>query len=303
MRYLISALAFLVLCNLSALAFTTSSNIFEVNHQDTILSFEVKVGERVSDLFSRLEKDGITTANDLSEIFNSGVFDSSFKFLPSHIDGVIRLEGIFVPKTYEITISDIPSGYKNNSENAYSILNHLLETASVRFNNSDLNRGLNIYDILILSSIVEKEDAFDTHAGIIASVFWNRLAKNGRLGSCVTVEYLLGYHRPFLLFKDLDIVASSPWSTYHQKGLPPTPICFSSDYTIDETIQAEKTNYYYFVMDWVKKTPYLAVKYETHLENSRVAKQSVIDVYGSGIIHQKMENNYYDYFSKINSDK
>ena len=48
----------------------------------------------------------------------------------------------------------------------------------------------------------------------------------------------------------------------------------------------------------------MAVKYEKHCDNAQTAKQSVIDNYGSSIIHQKMENYYYyDYFSTINLNK
>ena len=270
----------------------------EINSE--VIMIEVKVGERISDFVKRLENKKLTSKEALIVLINKGVFNDKYNFIPAHVNGLLRFEGLIKPGIYNLTISKNDNKHFKNEIHAISIFNVLLDKSSERFNDREKIRGLTKYELITMASIIEKEDAFDTHAGIIASVFWNRNANNGRFGSCVTVEYLLGYHRPFLLFEDLDKVSNSSWSTYHHKGLPPTPICFVSDETINETINAKETDYYFFVMDWAKKIPYMAVKYEKHCDNAQIAKQSVIDVYGSSIIHQKMENYYYDYFSTIN---
>jgi UPF0755 protein len=69
---------------------------------------------------------------------------------------------------------------------------------------------------------VEKESVKKENFEEVASVFFNRMRTGQTLGSCPTVEYALGYHRPFLLESDVRI--QSPYNVYRNKGLPPTPI-------------------------------------------------------------------------------
>ena len=294
---------FLILIFIPLISFTQKNYVNDVktDTSSTAIDIEVIIGERLSDLIEKLEERELISKKAVEELINSGVFNDKYDFVPNHVNGLLRLEGLIAPGLYSVYDLKDTKGLNALSEirdNCMTIFNVLLSASNERFSSKDKIRGLTQYELITMASIVEKEDAFDTHAGIIASAFWNRHANNDRFGSCVTVEYLIGYHRPFLLNKDLDKVSDSPWSTYHRKGLPPTPICFVSDYTIKETINAKETSYYFFVMDWVNKIPYMADSYQKHLSNAKIAKQSVIDVYGSKIIHQKMENYYYDYFSK-----
>ena len=79
------------------------------------------------------------------------------------------------------------------------------------------------YDALILASIVEREAVLDAEKPIIAGVFINRLLKNMRLQSDPTVIYAMGDdYKGNIRRSDLKI--NSPFNTYMQKGLPPTPI-------------------------------------------------------------------------------
>jgi uncharacterized YceG family protein len=262
---------------------------------------EVRVGERVSDFISRLNNKSILSNDAVEQILNENESLKLFDFVPyNKTKGAIALEGIFVPGFYEFdNLTPNPQNknhiYINNSR---TIINHLLDKAKYRFTQNNEIRGLTFYELLTIASIVEKEDAFDTHANVIASVFWNRLINNDRFSSCVTVEYILGYHRPFLLFSDLDKAAKSPYSTYHHKGIPPTPICFVSDYTLHNTINSDETDFYFFVLDWVEEVPYMSSDYEKHKLLSQKAKKSVTDEFGQRILRKKMDNYYYDYFSK-----
>lgn len=79
---------------------------------------------------------------------------------------------------------------------------------------------------LILASIVQKEDFPGHEYGLVASVFLNRLKTGMRLDSCASVEFTLGYNRPFLLRSD--IAVQSPYDTYRIKGLPPLRSAFSA---------------------------------------------------------------------------
>jgi UPF0755 protein len=79
---------------------------------------------------------------------------------------------------------------------------------------------LNNNQVLILASIVEKEALTEKDRKLVAGVFLNRLAKNMKFESDVTVNYATG--KKITLPSDLSV--NSPYNTYKVVGLPPTPI-------------------------------------------------------------------------------
>ena len=79
-----------------------------------------------------------------------------------------------------------------------------------------------LVDIVTLASIVEREAKSRDEMSRIAGVFKNRMARNMRLESCATVQYILGKPKERLLLSDLR--KESPYNTYLKPGLPPGPI-------------------------------------------------------------------------------
>lgn len=74
-----------------------------------------------------------------------------------------------------------------------------------------------------LASIVEAEALRDEERGSIARVYLNRLERGMKLEADPTVLYALGWRKPRVYYKDLDL--DSPYNTYRHDGLPPGPIC------------------------------------------------------------------------------
>ncbi|VVM21564.1 FIG004453: protein YceG like [uncultured Gammaproteobacteria bacterium] len=71
--------------------------------------------------------------------------------------------------------------------------------------------------------MIEKETAHNAEKSKIASVFMRRLALGMRLQTDPSVVYALGKsYRGYLTRKDLSV--NSPYNTYQNKGLPPTPV-------------------------------------------------------------------------------
>lgn len=106
--------------------------------------------------------------------------------------------------------------------------------------------GLTPNEVYILASIVEEETRNNAEKDTIASVYINRLQTNMPLGADPTIKYALkdfGLKR--ILLKHLTI--ESPFNTYKNKGLPPGPVCTPSIETLDATLNAPKTDYFYFV--------------------------------------------------------
>ena len=101
------------------------------------------------------------------------------------------------------------------------------------------------FEYVILASIIEKEAKVDSERGLIASVYYNRLKRGMFLQCCATVFYALNKVGGKLTYGDLEF--SSPYNTYKNVGLPPTPICSPSISSVESVLKPAKTNYLFYV--------------------------------------------------------
>ena len=126
-----------------------------------------------------------------------------------------------------------------------------LNSASQRFWTDDKkqklkNNNLTPTQAYILASIIEEETNVKSDKGNIASVYINRMAKGMPLQADPTIKFSM---RDFGLKRIYEkyLFFPSPYNTYANKGLPPGPICTPSVETLEEVINAPKTDYIYFV--------------------------------------------------------
>ena len=136
--------------------------------------------------------------------------------------------------------------------------------------------SLKVNEILILASILEKEGADSRSLGLMSSVYHNRLASKMRLQSDPTVKYAIRQQgrRPnvSLLYKDLEV--KSPYNTYRNAGLPPTPICCPGRAAINAAIRPQKTNFLYFVSDIKTKKTYFSENFKDHVKKKQQIAKS-----------------------------
>jgi UPF0755 protein len=106
---------------------------------------------------------------------------------------------------------------------------------------------LNPEEALILASIVEKETRRQDEKQKIAGAFLYRLQHKMRLQADPTVAYaVFGGTAPRLLTRK-DCKFLSPYNTYQNKGLPPTPICCPGIDTLKAVAAAAPDAEAYFV--------------------------------------------------------
>ena len=132
---------------------------------------------------------------------------------------------------------------------------------------NEANSGKSVDEIIILSSIIEREAASDDDRGKIASVFVNRLNIGMKLESCATVQYILKERKSVLSNEDTQI--DSPYNTYKNSGLPIGPIASPGIKSIQAALYPEQTNYLYFMAARDGKSSVFAETYEQHLENMK----------------------------------
>lgn len=115
------------------------------------------------------------------------------------------------------------------------------------------------YDFLIMASIIEREGLNDDQRYKVSSTFYNRLEAGMALQSDATMMYVTG---GAVTADDLD--QDSPYNTYLNRGLPPTPICAPSLNSIEAALAPVDTNYLYFFItsddEWFSET------YDDHLQ-------------------------------------
>jgi UPF0755 protein len=130
--------------------------------------------------------------------------------------------------------------------------------------------GLTPYQVLVAASIVEKEGYIPVNMPDTARVIYNRLAQGTPLQMDSTVLYALGQDGGPVTSKDLQI--QSPYNTYLNSGLTPTPICMPSTDALVAAVHPPAGAWLYFVL--VKKDGTMAFSdtYAEQLANEQLAK-------------------------------
>lgn len=205
-------------------------------------------GYRLSKIASAVEAatNGNVTADDFTNAAsNASVYAGDFSFLESA--GANSLEGFLFPKTYDIS----PDATADSLIRAM-LAQFQTETAGLDWSYPQ-SQGLSLYQAVNLASIVEKESSGDEGVRAqVASVFYNRLTtqgepSNGLLQSDATTAYVVG-HDP----TPEEVHANSPYSTYTNPGLPPTPICSPSIECLQAVCAPNKDalgKYYFFYFE------------------------------------------------------
>lgn len=164
-------------------------------------------------------------------------FYEKFKFLKE--DDIKSLEGFLYPDTY----------YINEKSSEKEILSSMLSRFDKLYNDklkaTQKELKMTLQQVVSLGSIVEKEAVLDKDRSIIASVFYNRLDIGMPLQSDATIQYIFKERKKIVTYADLEI--DSPYNSYKNKGLPPTPIASPGIKSIEATLYPKDTEYLYFV--------------------------------------------------------
>lgn len=167
-----------------------------------------------------------------------------------------NFEGYFYPETYNF------SEYFKEREIIKTILGEFLK----KFPPEKYPDKEEFYKKLIMASIIEKEAVKSDEKPVIASAFYNRMRKGMTLSSDATVNYVFGYAKRRIYYKDLAV--ESPYNTYKYKGLPPAPIANPDIKSVEAAYNPADTNYLFFVAKG-DGYHYFSRTYAEHLEFQR----------------------------------
>ncbi len=130
--------------------------------------------------------------------------------------------------------------------------------------------GLTPYQLITAASVVEKEGYIPVNMPDVARVIYNRLAQDMLLQMDSTVLYALGQDGGPVTSQDLKI--QSPYNTYLNKGLPPTPICMPSADAMDAALHPPPGAWLYFVLVDKNGTMAFSDTYAEQQANEQLAK-------------------------------
>ncbi|TLQ47293.1 endolytic transglycosylase MltG [Streptomyces marianii] len=168
-------------------------------------------------------------------------------------------EGYLFPATYPVGPESSPG----------SLLSFMVNTAGRRLGTSSLTdaarrHGMTLHQTVIIASIVQAEADSAEDMARVARVVHNRLARNMPLQMDSTLNYAL--NRSTLDTTRQDTGLRSPYNTYAQKGLPPTPIGNPGEVAMKAAVGPAEGDWLYFVTVGPGDTRFTA-DFEEHNRN------------------------------------
>ncbi|MCC6457576.1 MAG: endolytic transglycosylase MltG [Caldilineaceae bacterium] len=202
----------------------------------------------------------------------TGLDVARYSFLQERPAGT-SLEGYLFPETYEIpAVGALPTDVLSRQLDVFAARVLPLYESAVASGTTTLD----LYTVLTIASIVEREAVIPEERPDIAAVYLNRLAQGIRLEADPTVQYAMGYQEatgqwwktPVFLEEYSSVI--SPYNTYLNDGLPPGPIASPGLSSIEAVLNPGDHDYIYFVATPDGTGAHIfASTFEEHAENVR----------------------------------
>jgi UPF0755 protein len=203
-----------------------------VNGDFMVVTVTIPEGLTVHQIGERLEAAGLVCDNVFDRATRNGPVPRALGL------GVLGAEGFLFPATYRFS----PLVGANQVVSAmlqrfYSVLTPQVEQRIFQLK-------LDVRQLVTLASIVEKEAAVPGERRLIASVFYNRMARGMPLQSDSTAQYNFAGE---IERAAIAVHASSAFNTYTIPGLPPGPIANPGLDSIMAVLYPAHSDYLYFV--------------------------------------------------------
>ena len=214
----------------------------------------VPEGFTVAQTISRIAEDVPAFTNI---VLNEALFTIRSRFMPPEVSS---LEGMLFPETYRIEEGEV------EADLLARMVAELDDIATeLGYDNTQVTVGLTPYETIIVASLIEREARVPEDQAKIARVIYNRLERGMNLEIDATVLYALGEHQERVLFDDLEV--DSPYNTYRNPGLPPTPIAAPGRSALLAALQPADGAWLYYVVTDPSGAHSFAETFEGHQAN------------------------------------
>jgi UPF0755 protein len=232
-----------------------------VSGNPNVFPIDVPPGFTVAETAERVGQLPGHEANAFAKLATGGTVRS-----PWQPTGSNNLDGLLGTGTYEV----LPG------ESDTELLTDMIDRFDADANGLGLTAGaaklgLTPYQVITMASIVQKEGVIAKNLGPVARVIVNRLANNMPLQMDSTVLYSEGRDGGTVTAADLKL--ATPYNTYLNKGLTPTPICFPSHAALAAAINPPPGSWLYFVVVQKDGTEAFADTFAEQKANEALATQ------------------------------
>ena len=190
-------------------------------------------GYTMFDIAQAVEQAGLGSSQDFLKVAQSDT-----ALISDLAPEAETLEGYLFPSTYEFT------RLQSMTDIAAAMVKQFRQVAREIGLNEDVQKTVT------LASIIEKETAVPEERPLVASVYYNRLARNVALQadpSVIYAELLQNSYTGALHHADMQFHSS--YNTYTHVGLPPGPIGNPGKDSLAAALHPAMTDYLYFVSD------------------------------------------------------
>lgn len=166
-------------------------------------------------------------------------------------------EGYLFPDTYFLYATIKPDELIKQMRDNFDT--HLISLA-----NSVSSSTHSLSDVITMASILETEARTTNDRQLVAGILWKRIKQGMNLQIDAPFKYIINKSSNQLTMSDLAI--NSPYNTYKNKGLPPTPISNPGLDAINSALNPISSPYLYFLSD-NKGIMHYAVTFAEHQAN------------------------------------
>lgn len=238
-----------------------------------LVSIVIPEGFTIDQIFERLEKNKICSADSLYKVLDTIDFSDEYDFIAkikNKEDRYLVLEGYMYPATYEFEQGADPASVIRK------FLNKFKSIWTEEYAAKATELGMTPDEIIRLASIVEKEGNGKTQFNQISSVLHNRLNRPGvypTLDCDSTWDYIENSIHPRVPSTAERSKYEDNYWTYQCEGLPAGAICNPGKAAIEAALYPTASKNYYFRHDNKGKI-YLAETIKQHDANGKLVEKA-----------------------------
>jgi len=213
-------------------------------------------GLRVTEIIDVLVDSSGLPRGDFETALTQGGVLSELRTMPA-APTLTDWEGLLFPDTYEFL----------RESGAARILQVLTDTMEERVASVDWTAhgesGFDIYQGMVVASLIEAEVSVADERPLVASVIFNRLREGMPLQIDASVLYGLDTRDPALFNNE----SESPYNLYKFPGLPPTPIGAPGRASLVAAADPAITEFFFYVLSTAEGAHAFAETFDEHLAN------------------------------------
>lgn len=228
----------------------------------------VPEGLTLEEISERVEEIERFSSERFLEVAESGSVRSRYQ--PENVDS---LEGLLFPDTYQL----------DPREDEAALVARMVEhfdavAAELGYDRAEEEVGLSPYEAIVVASLIESEARVPEDRAKISRVIHNRIEQDMLLQIDATVIYAMGgepREGGQVLFSDLE--TDSPYNTYKNPGLPPTPIAVPGRAALEAALNPEEGDWLYYVKYEEDGTHAFSTTLEEHNQRKAEAKANGVN--------------------------